>query len=81
MVRTREDINPLKRNIFNNQMFATAKEIANACIQRGRYSIKIKLVNPQSKRVRVKDKQGNVLREITVRRRTIYPPKCKRKRY
>ena len=51
MARTRGDINPLKRNIFNNQMFAAAKEIANACVQRGRYSIKIKLVNPQSKRV------------------------------
>ena len=78
MARTRGGINPLRRNIFNNQRFAAAKEIANA---RNRYSIKIKLVNLQSKRVQVKDRQGRVLREVAVRRRTIYPPKHKRKRY
>ena len=78
MARTRGGINPLRRNIFNNQRFAAAKEIANA---RNRYSIKIKLVNLQSKRVQVKDRQGSVLREVAVRRHTIYPPKHKRKRY
>ena len=78
MARTRGGINPLRRNIFNNQRFAAAKEIANA---RNRYSIKIKLVNLQSKRVQVKDRQGSVLREVAVRRRTIYPPKKKKKRY
>ena len=78
MARARGGINPLRQNIFNNRRFATAKEIANA---RNRYSIKIKLVNPQSRRVQVKDWQENVLREMTVRRCTIYPPKRKRKRY
>ena len=78
MARTRGGINPLRQNIFNNQRFAAAKEIANA---RNRYSIKIKLVNLQSKRVQVKDRQGSVLREVAVRRHTIYPPKHKRKRY
>ena len=81
MARTRGGINPLRQNIFNNRSFAAAKEIANASIQRGHYSIKNKLVNLQSKRVQVKGKQENVLREVTVRRHTIYPPKHKRKRY
>ena len=76
MARTKGDINLLMRNIFNNRRFPAAKKIANA---RNRYSIKIKLVNPQSRRVPIKDRQGNVLREMTVRRRTIYPPKHKRK--
>ena len=62
MPRTRGGINPLRRNIFNNQIFAAAKEFANA---HNRYSIKIKLVNPQSKKVQVKIRQGNVLREMT----------------
>ena len=78
MARARGGINPLRQNIFNNRRFATAKEIANA---RNRYSIKIKLVNPQSRWVPVKDRQGNVFREMTVTRRKTYPPKFKRKRY
>ena len=64
--------------IFNNRKFAAAKEIANTC---NNYSIKIKLVNVQSRRVQVKDRQGNVPREMTVRRHTIYLPKRKRQRY
>ena len=64
MARTRGGINSLRRNIFNNRRFAAAKEITNA---RNRYSIRIKLISPQSKRVQVKDRQGNVLREMTVR--------------
>ena len=31
--------------------------------------------------MQVKDKQGNVLREMTIRRRAIYLPKLNRKRY
>ena len=31
--------------------------------------------------MQVKDKQGNVLREMTIRRCAIYLPKLKRKRY
>ena len=31
--------------------------------------------------VPVKDRQGNVFREMTVARRKTYPPKCKRKIY
>ena len=78
MARTREGINPLKQNIFSKRKFATEKEIANAC---NRCSIIIKLVNSQSKKVQIKDKQENVLRKMTVRRRTIYLPKRKRERY
>ena len=78
MARTKGGINPLRQNIFNNRRFAAAKEIANA---RSCYSVKIKLINSQSRRVQVKDRQGNVLQEMTVRRRTIYPPKRKRKIY
>ena len=63
MARARGGINPLRRNILNSQRFAAAKEIANAC---NRYSIKIKLVSPQSRSVQVKDRQRNVLREMTV---------------
>ena len=58
-------------------MFAAAKEITNV---RNRYSIKLKLINPQSRRVQVKDRQGIALGEMTVRTRTIYPPKRKRQR-
>ena len=50
MPRMRGGINPLRQNIFNNRRFGPAKEIANAHIQRGCYSIKIKLVIPQSKK-------------------------------
>ena len=78
MARTRGGINPLKQNIFSNRKFATEKEIANAC---NRCSIIIKLVNSQSKKVQIKDKQENILRKMTIRRRTIYPPKRKRERY
>ena len=58
-------------------MFAAAKEITNVC---NRYSVKLKLINPQSRRVQVKDRQGIALGEMTVRTRTIYPPKRKRQR-
>ena len=51
MVRTRGGIKPLKRNIFNNQKFAAARDIVNARVQRGFYSINIKLVHSQSQRV------------------------------
>ena len=78
MARTRRGLNPRRQNIFNNRRFAAAKKIPNA---RNRYSMKIKLVNSQSRRVQVKDRQGNVLQEITVRRHTIYPPKRNMKMY
>ena len=58
-------------------MFAAAKEITNV---RNRYSVKLKLINPQSRRVQVKDRQGIALGEMTVRTPTIYPPKRKRQR-
>ena len=81
MPRTRGGINPLRGNIFNNWRFAAAK--GNCKFLRSKRSLfnKIKLVNPRSKRVHVKDKQGNVLREMTVKRRTIYPPKRRKKIY
>ena len=77
MARTRGGINPLKRNIFKKK-FAAAKEIVNT---NNRYSIKIKLVNPQSRKAQVKNRQGNIPREMTVTRRTSYPLKHKRQRY
>ena len=78
MAITKGGINPFRQNIFNDQRFVAAKEIANAC---KRYSIKIELLNPQSRRVQVKGKQGNVFRKTTVRRQTIYLLIGKRQRY
>ena len=71
MVRTREDKNNAARhNIFSNWGFAAAKEIANT--RRRNNQIKIKFLLPQSKRVQIK-RCGNVVREITVRTRAVYP--------
>lgn len=71
MVRTRGGKNNAARqNIFSNWGFAAAKEIANA--HRRNYQIKNKFLLPLSKRVQVK-RIGNVVREITVRTRAVYP--------
>ena len=59
-------------------MFPAAKEITNA--RRRDCQIKIKFLLPQSKRVQVKH-QGNVVKQMTVRRHAVCPGQCKNRKY
>ena len=72
MARTRAVLRRRPANInFNLRRVATAKEIANR--RRNRVeNIKIKLLLPQGKNVKVKQR-GNVVRRMRVRRRAIFP--------
>ena len=64
---------------FNLRRVAAAKEIANR--RRNRVdNIKIKLLLPQGKNVEVKQR-GNVVRRMTVRRRTIFPGRVRNAGY
>ena len=79
MARTRGGLNNAARpNTFNNRRFSAAKEIAN--VHRRNHQIKTKFLLPQSKKMQVK-RRGNVVTELTVRRRAIYPARCWNREY
>ena len=80
MARTRAVLRRRPANInFNLRRVATAKEIANR--RRNRVeNIKIKLLLPQGKNVKVKQ-SGNVVRRMRVRRRAIFPGRVRNIRY
>ena len=80
MARTRAVLRQRPANInFNLRRVATAKEIANH--RRNRVeNIKIKLLLPQGKNVKVKQR-GNVVRRMRVRRRAIFPGRVRNIRY
>ena len=61
-------------NNFENRRFAAAKEIANARRKNNRF--KIKLLLPQGKNIDVKVLE-NVVRWTRVRRRAIFPARCR----
>ena len=69
---------PAKIN-FDIRRVAATKEITNARRTRINH-IKIKFLLPQGKNVEVK-KSGNVVRQMRVRRRAIYPPRATNVRY
>ena len=77
MTRTSGGISPLRQNILNNQGFDTAKEMQIIAII---IQLRLNLLI-LSQEVQVKHRQGNVLGEMTVGRREIYPPKRKRQKY
>ena len=80
MARTRAVLRRRPANInFNLRRVATAKEIANR--RRNRVeNIKIKLLLPQGKNVKVKQR-GNVVRRMRIRRRAIFPGRVRNIRY
>ena len=59
-------------NNFNNRRFVVAKELANGCKLRTNTRFKIKFLLPQGKNIEVKE-DGNVVRQIRVCRRAIFP--------
>lgn len=80
MVRTRftpRRIRPQNIN-FDERRTAAAKEIANRRRTNAK-NIKIKVLLPQSKRVEVKQR-GQVVRRMTVRRRSIFPAAVRNRR-
>ena len=80
MARTRATARRRPANInFKSRRVAAVKEIANARINRIN-NIKIKFLLPQVKNVEVK-KRGNVVRQMRVRRRVVYPARVRNVRY
>ena len=81
MARTK--IIPKKRisyTDFDLGRVTTAKKIGN---RRGRITannVKIKVLLPQSKEVKVK-KRGQIIRRMRVRRKTIFPAKVRNRTY
>ena len=78
MARTRGGL-ARRRNNFDNRRIAAAKEIANAR-RRNNDRFKIKLLLPQGKDVEVKVR-GNVVRQMRVRRRAIFPALVRERQY
>ena len=78
MARTRGGL-ARRRNNFDNRRIAAAKEIANAR-RRNNNRFKIKLLLPQGKDVEVKVR-GNVVRQMRVRRRAIFPALVRERQY
>ena len=78
MARTRSVPQRRRANInFNQTRVAVAKKIAR---RRRIENIKIKILLPQGKNVKVRHR-GNVVRKMRVRRRAIFPGKVKNVRY
>ena len=69
---------------FDNRRSATAKEIANACRrnknQTSNQIFKIKLLLPQGKNIDEKV-HGNVVRQMRIGRRAIFPARCRDRQY
>ena len=80
MARTRAVLWRRHANInFESRRVAATKEIAN--LRRNRINdIKIKFLLPQGKNVEVK-KRGNVVRQVRVPRRAVYPTRVRNVRY
>ena len=64
---------------FNLRKVAAAKEVSNRRQARAN-DVKIKILLPQGKNVDVK-KRGVVIRQMRVRRRSIYPGRVRNNRY
>ena len=80
MVRTRFTPRRRPQNLnFDQRRTASAKEIANRRRANSK-NIKIKVLVPQSKQVEVKQR-GQVVRRMTVRRRSIFPAAVRNRRY
>ena len=72
MPRARAAAQRQPNNNFNNRRFVVAKELANASKLRTNTRFKIKFLLPQGKNIEVKE-DGNVVRQIRVCRRAIFP--------
>ena len=64
---------------FNSRRFAAAKEIGRKK-QINPKNVKIKVLLPQSKNMEVK-KRGQVIRNMRVRRKTIFPARVRNRTY
>ena len=82
MARTRAAARRQPNNNFNNWRVAAAKETANAReLKRNReHRFKIKFLLPQGINVEVKQRV-NVIRQMRVRRKAIYPARVRERRY
>ena len=82
MARTRAAAQRRPNNNFNNRRVAAAKEIANAWELRRNHEhrFKIKFLLPQGTNVEVKQR-GNVIRQMRVRRKAIFPANVRERRY
>ena len=80
MARTRATLRQRPANInFESRRVAAAKEIANAWRNRIN-DIEIKFLLPLGKNVEVK-KHENVIRQMRVHRRAVYPARVRNVRY
>ena len=77
MAKTRAVLLRRPANInFNLRRVAAAKEVAKVCRRNRLSDIKIKFLLPQSKNVEIKQR-GNVVRQMRVRRRAIFPARVR----